>query len=93
MKNTTKYSFTAYTADGKGYPVLLASSLLSYEQIADTAEILLRDSEIAVRIKVVNLDNGEVVVDLSRDDDDDEPSDDDLEMGFNPYLGGYDFDC
>lgn len=23
----------------------------------------------------------------------DEPDDSQLEMGFNPYMGGYDFDC
>lgn len=26
-------------------------------------------------------------------DFDDEPDDSQLEMGFNPYMGGYDFDC
>lgn len=26
-------------------------------------------------------------------DDDFEPDDSQLEMGFNPYMGGYDFDC
>lgn len=27
------------------------------------------------------------------EEDDFEPDDSQLEMGFNPYMGGYDFDC
>lgn len=28
-----------------------------------------------------------------REDEDWEPDDSDLELGFNPYMGGYDYDC
>lgn len=31
--------------------------------------------------------------DDDEDDDYDEPYQDDLEMGFNPYMGCYDYDC
>lgn len=93
MKNTTKYSVNAYTKEGGAYtPIMLASSLLSYAEMAGIAQTLLEVCEFADRIEVVDLDTGEIVIDLSACDDD-EPSDDDLEMGFNPYLGGYDFDC
>jgi len=47
-----------------------------------------------VGIRVVDMDTGEIIFDWwDEDNADPEPSDDDLEMGFNPYLGGYDFDC
>ena len=94
MQNTTKYSVNAYTNGNKAYtPVMLASSHLSYAEMAGIAQTLLEVCEFADRIEVFDLDTGEIVVDLSADDDDYEPSDGDLEMGFNPYLGGYDFDC
>ena len=28
-----------------------------------------------------------------REDEDWKPDDSDLELGFNPYMGGYDYDC
>ena len=37
----------------------------------------------------------EDIDDIEQDDDDDycEPSSEDLEMGFNPYMGCCDYDC
>lgn len=44
---------------------------------------------------LVDAQTGEVIdwYDPEEEDEDYFPEDSDLEMGFNPYLGAYDFDC
>ena len=39
------------------------------------------------------MDDNDLTYNWDEELDDFEPDDSQLEMGFNPYIGGYDFDC
>ena len=53
-----------------------------------------RANEVAVNeVDYLDWQDGALVEDEEDPEDWDEPSDYDLEVGFNPYEGCYDFDC
>lgn len=44
-------------------------------------------------IDVIDMTTGEILLHFEDDDPNPEPDDCDFEMGFNPYLGTFDWDC
>ena len=91
----TKFCASEITFDNVENPLALFSDDASCNAMEEFCYNHLIYSSTAKKVILTDLDSGKVVYDACHDEMDsdffDEPAD--LEMGFNPYEGCYDFDC
>lgn len=91
----TKFCASEITFDGVEIQLALFSDDASCNAMEDFCNSHLAYSLTAKKVILTDLDLNIVVYDVCHDEEDseffDEPAD--LEMGFNPYEGCYDFDC
>ena len=75
-----------YDGNGEGYNLKEAMDFIA-QNMENGFSLLFAD--------IVDTETGEIVAIIERDDDDypEDYRDYYDEMGYNPYLGGYDFDC
>ena len=91
----TNINYTVYARiDSEWRKVAQFAGRVSLEATVEFCRSLAHFDEQVENVRVYDADDDEVF-DLVFDDEEDnsEPSESDLEMGFNPYLGTYDFDC
>lgn len=92
MDYTTKYAANILV-DNEWISIALFSSFVQIQSMKDFAfsEAYRAKAENA---QIIDMETGEVIYDyLDEAENANEPAESDLEMGFNPYLGTYDFDC
>ena len=92
MDYTTKYAANILVGNEWISIALFSSSV----QIQSMKDFVLSEAYCAKaeNAQIIDMETGEIIYDyLDEVENSDEPAESDLEMGFNPYLGTYDFDC
>ncbi len=94
MKITTKYCCQVDRAEGGSESIALFSSDAFQGAMYAFADACLED-ERNTNARIVDLDNGEVIYDVQDERAYAEAEREGMydEMGYNPYMGCYDFDC
>lgn len=91
----TKFCASEITFDDVKIPLALFSDDASCNAMEEFCDSHLTYSSTAKKVILTNLDSGVVVYDVCHNVEDSEFFEEplDLEMGFDPYIGGYSYDC
>lgn len=95
MFNIHFHSIGAYTLCGTGFDkkVEYTYNHIGFDDVLGRAHDLILNERFST-VDIVDANTGEVIATLDTDEYDEEDDYDPFdEMGFNPYLGDYDYDC
>lgn len=102
MFNIHFHSIGAYTLCGTGFDkkVEYTYNHIGFDDVLSRAQDLILNERFST-VDIVDANTGEVIATLDTDEYDEEDNCDSSfdffaqfdEMGFNPYLGDYDYDC